>query len=60
MKTSFEKFMNSTAVEEISKVELGAMKVELGENAQRDQIQLSVMRLRPPLTRLHCVVRRAI
>jgi hypothetical protein len=29
MKTSFEKFMNSTAVEEISKVELGAIKVEL-------------------------------
>jgi uncharacterized coiled-coil DUF342 family protein len=38
MKTSFEKFMNSTAVEEISKVELGAMKVELG--AKEDLIKL--------------------
>lgn len=29
MKTSFEKFMNSTAVEEISKVELASIKVDL-------------------------------
>jgi hypothetical protein len=30
MKTSFEKFMASSAVQEVSNVELGAVKVELG------------------------------
>ena len=29
MKTSYEKFMASSAVQEVSKVELGAIKVEL-------------------------------